>query len=266
MSRPTPSNPTAPAPKAPGRPYANVLVVGVQRTGSSALAELLNTHPEIAIGWEWTERLPPWRKLSVLESSLQGDFQGIERRAREHIEASVGAETRWLGFRRLFGASNKWLGHPRFSAKLFYDCFERHRRWLAAHPQVRVVHIIREDDLGWLKSKFLARAMGQFVGQAYPEDARISIPLSDALARVKAKHWVDQRLGLLRQTNPYLRVAHEDFAERLPAIGQEVARFLDCSPDGIQPDNTVIRRQSTRPAADYIENYAALAGALDSLP
>ena len=90
----------------PAKPhqYENFLIVGTQRTGSSALAEIINTHPEIACGWEWTEHMPYLNKLKALERGLAGDFRDLDQKTQRHIVESIKPETRWLGFRRLFGA------------------------------------------------------------------------------------------------------------------------------------------------------------------
>lgn len=245
--------------------YKNLLVIGVQRTGSSALAELLNTHPAIALGWEWSEHTAFRRKLRILNDGLRGNFRDLPAKSRAHIEASLGPGTQWLGFRRLFGASDKWLGHPRWSLKLAADRFAAHQRWLRAHPEVHLVHIVRNDHIGWLKSKYLARAMDSFIGNEYPDDLQVSIPLGEALARVKAKVWVDGQLAQLAASNPYIRVEHERFAQELPLLAANIVEFLGCNPADLDAAATRIRRQSTRSDADYITNYDELRDAIEAL-
>lgn len=242
--------------------YNNFLMVGTQRTGSSALAEAINTHPQISCGWEWTERTAFLSKLSAMEDGLRGNFKHLEPRTRDHIESSMGSETRWLGFRRLFGASNKWVMSPRFSLKLLSDRFDAHRRWIRSHPELRLIHIVRTNDVAWLKSKFVAKDQKSYVGSEYPEDLKVQIPISEAKARVTAKHWLDEQLAALATSNPYLRVDYESMASDLPAEAQRIASFLDCDPAALALENTIIKKQSTRSDKDYIANYDELCSAL----
>lgn len=248
-----------------GAPH-KFLIVGVQRTGSSALAEMIDTHPDIAVGWEWTENTAYLRKLAQLQANLAGDFSALRPTARDHITQSLTENTQALGFRRLFGASHLWLGHPRLSAKLYYDRFGAHLNWLRRHPEVKLIHIIRHNHVGWIKSKFVTRAAGSFVGDTHPENMKVTVPLSEAVARVKSKVWIDGQLTKMQATNDYLAISYEDFAARLPGLAGAAAEFLGCDSEGIRPQDAGIRKQSTKPARDYIRNYdelqAAIAGAL----
>lgn len=242
--------------------YQKFLVVGVQRTGSSALAELINTHPAIATGWEWSERANYPSKLQILEQGLAGEFAKLTTKNREHIESSIGSETRHLGFRRLFGASNKWVGTPATSIKLIADRFNDHRRWLGRNTDVRIIHIVRNNHIEWLKSKFVAAQASNFVGSQYPEELQIRIPVRNAIARVQAKIWVDEALGKLADTHEYLRLDYERFATELHEVGSEAVAFLGEDPEAMNIEKTVIRRQSTRKTAEYILNLDELEAAL----
>ena len=241
------------------------LIVGVQRTGSSALAEMIDTHSDIAVGWEWTEHAPFLRKIRQMEANLDEDFGALRPAAREQINSSLTPTTQALGFRRLFGASHLWLLHPQYSAKLMYDRFAAHLAWLRAHPEVRLVHIVRSNHLSWVKSKFVTRAAGNFVGQAHPEDMRVTIPVREAVARVKSKLWIDAKLAELKTSNDYLAISYEDFSGSLPCLADNAARFLGGEPGKIQPATTSIRKQSTRPDSEYIQNYDQLERAINRI-
>lgn len=243
-----------------GAPYDNFLITGTQRTGSSALAEALGTHPLIACGWEWSEHCAWRRRLRVAATGLQGDFALLGSNDRAHMESIMGPEVRWIGFRRLFGASDKWLGHPRFSVKLWWDRFERHLRWIRQRPALRIIHVRRNDPMEWLKSKYMARSTNQYVGAEgteYPS-IRVAIPLREARARVRAKQWIDARLASLAATNPYLCIEYEAMTDDLFAAAARGAGFLDCDPARLALDRTVIRKQSSGDGRQYISNYDEL--------
>lgn len=244
--------------------YGNFLVTGTQRTGSSALAEAVATHPQIACGWEWTENCGYRDRFRIAEAGLRGEFDDLGDKDRRHMQAHLAGDVRWLGFRRLFGASDKWLLHPRFSLKLFWDRFEAHLRWIRGRPDLRVIHVIRPDHVDWLKSKYVAGSTRQFVGGQYP-DVQVTIPLARARARVRSKLWVDTRLASLADSNPYLAIDYQDLAADLSAVAGRAAAFLDCDPAGLALDGTLIRRQSSASTRDYVANYDALVETLADL-
>lgn len=247
------------------RPYSNFLITGTQRTGSSAVAEAVGTHPAIACGWEWTEHSAWRQRLRIAEAGLAGHFEALGEKDRAHMQSLLTPEVRWIGFRRLFGASDKWLLHPRFSVKLWLDRFGRHLRWIRRQPELRIIHVVRDDHLEWLKSKYVARSTNQYVGSAYP-DVQVTIPLRQAKARVRAKLWVDRQLATLAASNPYLMVEYQQLSDDLPGTAERAARFLDCDPALLRLDATVIRKQSSDDGRSYVRNYDALARVLTGAP
>ena len=68
---------------------------------------------------------------------------------------------------------------------------------------IRVIHILRLDALDWLKSVYLAKRTGIYVGKAYPEGISVRIPVRNAVARLRSKELIDASLGTLNQSNPY---------------------------------------------------------------
>jgi hypothetical protein len=151
----------------------NFLIVGTQRTGSTALVRSLTFHPDIACGGEWTQHIAPHRKLRVAEQSLSADFKVLKEKQRERIEQVFGQQTRWLGFKLLFRSSAKWVGHPRFAPALWFDRFDAFTRWIADRRELRVIHIVRTDPIEWLKSKYLADTTHFYTGKEYPRDWKI---------------------------------------------------------------------------------------------
>ena len=174
----------------------------------------------------------------------------------------VSDRTRWIGCRRLFGASNLWFGSPSLSIKLLYDRFHAHMRWLRRQSDVHIIHIVREDHTAWLKSKFVAKAVGAYVGSSYPADIEVTIPIGNALRRVEAKVWIDGQLTQLAHSNPYLRISYEDFGQRLPDLGRQAADFLGENGGEIDVGFSTIERQSEKSTEQYVANFAELNAAL----
>lgn len=245
--------------------FQNFLIVGTQRTGSTALVRSLTFHPDIACGDEWTQRVPAHRKFQVTEKALAGEFLALTEAQRKRIEPVFGPSTRWLGFKLLFRSSDKWFIHPRFAPALWLDRFGSYLRWIAARPSLHVIHIVRNDSMDWLKSKYLADTSRAYAAKNYPEDLRITIPVRGALRRLATKRWIDRRLSHLGNSNPYLCISYEDFLESDRAVVERLMGFLDCDPATLRDfDYRKQRKQSGRPASSYIENFDELSKCLAS--
>ena len=109
----------------------NFLIVGTQRSGSGALAEALNCHPAIVCGAEWTLRT--WRKLSIADAALGGNFRPLPPHHATEMALRLSPGKTVLGFRRLFRASSRWIGHPRLAPALLLDRLVRQGRAFGIH-------------------------------------------------------------------------------------------------------------------------------------
>ncbi len=241
--------------------FRNFLIVGTQRTGSSALADYIDSREDMACGWEWSQRAAPWNQIKLAKLGLKGNFSSLEERHQKHMQRSATAQCRWLGFRRLFRASDKWVIHPRFSPALLIDRLDAHINWLVRHPDIHIIHIVRRDNIEWLKSKYVSRAAGSYVGKKYPEELKVVIPVASAIARLRSKHWVDYKLAKLERTNNYLRVPYEMFLEQPEIIKAATLEFFGIDKYSATGDSK-IARQSQHDASDYITNYSELKSAL----
>lgn len=243
--------------------YQNFIIVGTQRTGSTALFRSLNFHPDVACGSEWTQDVLAHRKIAVAERALGGDFSVLSSRQRRRIQSFFRPEVRWLGFKLLFRSSAAWLLHPRFAPALWLDRLEAFRRWMALRPSMRIIHVVRNDRIEWLKSKYLADKSRAFAGTDYPDGLTVHVPVGEALRRLEAKAWIDGRLSGLADSNPYVRVSYEEFLESDHAIVNRLMEFLDCDPERLgEFEYRKQRKQSKRPASHYITNFDQLAAAV----
>ena len=244
----------------------NFLVVGTQRTGSSAIAEQIGLHPEITCGWESTNHVLPFRKLQVAAEIFGGDFHNLPAKEQAYLQTVHHSGKRAIGFRRLFRSSAKWLIRPEWAPALMVDRLEGHLRWLARNrPETRIIHVTRSDNLAWLRSMGLARATDRYVGQDYPEDSMVRWALPEAHRRVLTKHWVGARLATLSRSNPYVNVSYEAF--RADNVGEinRVIEFLGFEPVPGSAAAARIRPQSKAAHATQLENADAVARLLDEL-
>lgn len=241
----------------------NFLIVGTQRIGSTALAESIGVHPQIVSGGEWTNPVPPHRKLYITERVLAADFSVLLKRQRDRAAGTMNSRIEWLGFRSLFRSSEKWLVHPKFAPAIWLDRLEGHVRWLRKRPSIHVIHIIRRDNVAWLRSKSLSRASKSYSGKPYPQGMKVAVPLNEAKARLQSKDWVDLRLSSLAGTNPYVKVYYEDFLVKPNEIVVSMLRFLGCDPNEVPVREQRVKRQSSERVDDQILNYRELVEVLE---
>jgi hypothetical protein len=132
-------------------------------------------------------------------------------------------------------------------------------------PESPVIHIVREDNIEWLKSKYLSSRTGFFANKSYPHGEKIRIPLGSAARRLRAKCWVEQRLSTLEESNPYIKVSYEHFLVSKTAVLDCILQLLDCSTPETGEIDLPVKKQSKGTAADYISNYDELVKRLESL-
>lgn len=202
------------------------IVVGTQRTGSSAFAELISLHPTIACGWEWTQHINPLAMVSTAKKSLNGDFKCLSSMHREHMSTQMNSDITHLGFRRLFRASDSWIFKPSISITRVADRLDSHLQWIASNSDIKIIHIVRNNNFDWISSKFVSKETGLYVGESYKENTVVDVDIDQALKRVKAKLWLDNKLKDLRKTNPYHVVLYEEFKKNNISNAKKAIEFL----------------------------------------
>lgn len=240
------------------------LILGTQRTGSSAFAELLAMHPDIGCGWEWANRAGGRARARVAERALAGDGSVLPAKHARQLYDILGSGASWLGFRLLFRASHVWVVHPRLSPSLWLDGLSYVLKWVEGHPDIHVIHLVRGDSLEWLKSKYMAKEAGTYAGTRYPTGLKVKIPVGDAIRRLQCKHWIDGRIQAVGRTNPYIQLSYEQFREDNSRVVKEAVRFLGCDPTSLRSTPGKLSRQSTESAVNYIANYQQLVKGLRS--
>jgi hypothetical protein len=125
-----------------------------------------------------------------------------------------------------------------------------------------VIHIVRNDNIEWLKSLFLAKETKTYTGQKYPDGVKIKINVKNAISRIKSKNWLDYCINLLEKTNPYCQVTYEHFQHEKKKATQKLFQFLNCDNE-INISEFYSIKQSKGHPKDYIRNYYELFEALE---
>lgn len=235
----------------------NHILLGTQRIGSSAISKLINLHPEILSGLEWTQKTKKKKKLIKTVELLSGNFRSLSGFDEEYVKNKSFDQLRWIGFKVLFSSSNKWIFHPKYSIALWADHFNRHLKWLRMNNDIHIIHLVRGKNIEWIKSVFMAKETKLFSGQKYPVGIKLNIDIKNAISRIKSKAWIDKNIETLKATNPYCKVYYEDFEKDNKMIANRLTDFLDC--DSIvkySQLNSV--KQSKGTAIDYIKNHDKL--------
>lgn len=242
------------------------IITGTERVGSSTFANSLSYHHNIACGWEWSRRVPWRRRVRACQLALRGDFRMLAGRHRDHMATEFGEQSKCLGYRSLFRANDKWLGSPEWAFSLYLDRFFDTTSWWQSEPDIHIIHIVRTNNLAWLRSKFVAKKLGSFgAGNQYSEDLRLKIPVNRALRRVRMKQWLDQAISELSATNPYHLIRYEDLLSGRDSIIRNAQEFLGFDAE-LMPQTKIPQRQSKGiPIEQHVSNYEALHTALQTV-
>jgi hypothetical protein len=231
------------------------IIVGTQRTGSSALAEMVTFHPNIVCGWEWTQKAFLFNKITKANKALKGDFTTLPIKHRVYMKKYYNSSIEWIGYRRLFRASSKWIINPKFSIGLIPDRFNGHLNWIRNDTNIHIIHIIRRTNIDWLKSVYLARASKSYIGESYKKDLRVKISVTRAIKRIKSKKYIDSRLHSLSKSNPYLSIYYEDIWKDKQKTIDSIFQFFGYSKFDVSKNEQKTKKQSTLATHEYIENY-----------
>lgn len=239
------------------------IIVGTQRTGSSALGQALGLHPQVACGWEWTQRVGYLSLISLPKKALEGEFSYLPEKHKLYMKKVFTEETCWIGFRRLFRSSDMWIGSPKLAPSLYLERLRDHLDWISADKDIHVIHIVRNDNLSWLKSKALSEKTGSYFGEDYSE-VKVSINPKEAVKRLQLKEIIDEKLFSLESTNPYFQVSYESFKKGNRGVVEDVLKFLKLDPV-LLPDlkaGMSLKPQTNKTVSSSIENLEEIKSAI----
>lgn len=236
----------------------NFIILGVARTGSGAIADLINLHPRTVSGICWLDNIPHKIKIKVATKALSGDFRELQKEHQQFIKAKLNSMTELIGFKIDFSASNKYIYHPKYAPTLWFDNLFGFIDWIKKTPDLSVVHITRENNIEWLKSYYLSKKTRLYEGEKYPYGIKVSILKRQAIKRIKSKKFIDEKIGQLKHTNPYCLVKYEDLDQNNKSVAEKAITFLNCNFADCNLINFHRVKQSRGPAKNYIKNYAEL--------
>lgn len=236
------------------------MIVSTQRSGSTWVVDLLNSHPEItchgALFLPRESMTPAGARERVRFASYL-----TERGRPARVKIPVHA---WRFLDELYGAED---ASRAVGLKFMYSQFLPHP-WVLAYARtrgVRIVHLVRENKLDHILSKASATARGRF--HAMPGESLTTPPVSldptqlvKRLTReetkVKRARRVLALLGLRR-----LEVTYESLVGDRAAFA-DILRFLGVDP-GPEPLRSDLQRWSRGTHRERIANYDAVQAALE---
>lgn len=228
------------------------VIVGTQRTGSSMIAGTLHSHPDINCGWEWAIDIPPLKKIALIKAGLSGQFEVLPEPHASMM--SKKGKTDVTGFRLLFSSSPKWFIHQQYNLAHMWERLSGFIKFFQQNPEIKIIQIIREDQLAWIASLFMAKSSKLYINKKYPKDLKVKIPVKKAIKRLKSKTKLEKMLRTLHTSNPYIELKYEEILTRREAALIELFDFLEVSSPGTIPD-APIKKQQHRPISEVVVNY-----------
>jgi LPS sulfotransferase NodH len=218
-------------------------IVAHARTGSTLLARSLGQHPALAMRGEVFTFDDAGRELAVCDGCPHPGIDG----ARFLDEIVFAAERPVVGMKLLYGHA---LEPPHASL------------WqaLAADRSVRIVHLVRDDELARLVSTELTRKTGRYFLEAGAEAPLPPAPFAISAERCAAVFAFAERrraevTALLAEHARVELVYERDLFETFPSTLARVFEFLDLPPITAVP---TLSRQAQRTPREQIANYAEL--------
>lgn len=217
------------------------VVFSQSRSGSSLLADLLDTHPAIDCADE----------IYRLRPAFPHQF----RHAREKIsEAPV------FGFKLQVHHLDNELGLDQRSEELFVE------RLVA--EGYKFVYLKRENSLRQVVSDFLRRAGGPTYKRSddAPTVTRLRVDVAGVLKRLEIRrHYWEEAERLLELTR-HIDFSYETHLQESVTQQPTMDRAFDFLDLPSVPVETELKRINTRPLSELIDNYLELESALAGTP
>ncbi|MEZ5541455.1 MAG: sulfotransferase [Pseudomonadota bacterium] len=239
------------------------VTVSTQRSGSTWLTDLLNSHPDIA---SYTELLllqgrgiPDWGRYKDMTywQTWREDLRGTARYVRP------------LGlFRYLDEALSRHADRQAVGLKLMYSQIVHFPETLLylRRRQVRIIHLVRRNVLDVVLSGLAKSSRKVAHAQAGASVEQVRLQVDTAwLLRQLSRRWRDQRwFGRLlpRLGVPCAELVYEDIVAE-PARLDDCVRFLGCAP---APLGSGLTKLNPRSHADLIGNLEEVQATLRGTP
>ena len=240
-----------------GRDHRRFVIIGIARTGSTMLRDLLNSHGEALafgelfrsadrIGWDLSpfDDRQPTRTMALFRSDPV-----------RFIETEV--YRRWPSRLRAVGF------------KIFYyhaqtPPHDAVWRYLDRQADVAVIHVVRSNVLRQYLSLRLAHCTGSWsTTSPAREQEPIHIDVEDCLRHFAYVRSSEQASRERFASHPFIEVRYEDLVRDQGAEMARIQRFLGLSP---RPGRTSLKRQQGRPLSEAIDNYNELEEACAGTP
>jgi LPS sulfotransferase NodH len=255
-------------------PRVDFVIVSEARTGSNLLMYAVADHPEvICYGECFSEHSNEYYRTHIDSSHRAWHLVrgGIHQEFLPEFDIDTPAQTVLEQFIyrrdypdqiRAVGFKYQWFqGRPA-------SPWSATRSLLGEMPDLRVIHLHRQNLLEQIASARLARATKQWVvwdEQGLPaEQPKIHLPVA-----VVQAFFVDQSRNLKFiaehfRSHRYLRVSYEELVSNFAAHYEEIQQFLELTIHPVPKPRTL--KQSRLRMRDAIENYAELQGAFAHTP
>lgn len=220
----------------------NFVIFGMGRTGSTLLASLLNSHPQIC---------------------CDGELFHARRRLLNRFWRRYPLS--YLAYRQQY---TKWVRHKvaygfKLHTKLRGDQIVHTDRFLktAAHQGWKIIHLQRAHLFDQVISGFLANQTGRYFGDQRQQESSVQLtfPVADFVKCVEQSQAIRQRHQDLLATIPHLPIIYEqDLADQANWV-KTAARI--CGYLGIPAHSVVtstVQKPWLRAYAELLVNYAEL--------
>lgn len=234
------------------------ILLASQRTGSTLLKTLLDSHPDILVFGElfvsfdridWANRKEPRDPAPLLDEFQSRPYEAV----CNHIYAPYARDGRAAGFKLLYHQARGGA-----QAALW----ER----LREDREIHVLHLTRRNKLKQLVSREMARETNAWI--RFKDDQpppTVTLRLEPKQCEAEFHHLERCRLRekVAFKEHPYFELCYEDLVRNRGEVLDRVLAFLEVPPHSLKSH---LCRQSSRPLREVLENYGELAAHFSGTP
>lgn len=231
------------------------IVLSTQRSGSSYLGALLNSHPRISA---CEEIFMPKNENDISYRTYR--TASLKRRI-SHVLAR-----RKLIFAYLDELVDMQGDVDAFGFKLMYGQARRYPEvvdWCKDY-QVRVVHLIRRNTLKMIVSREIARKRGVYLSMRSLKPIKVVLNTKRLALELESLESMVDKYRKVFRSNCYLDVEYEQLISNCDGETNRILRFLGIEPDG--PLRSKLVKTSSDSLMELVENYQHVCATLRGTP
>ena len=203
------------------------VVVGLQRTGTTFIRTMIDSHPKIRCIGEAFYIAPPWRGSIWRSPEIELGYSTYAKRSARRMAGHFLWQKNQIGdyLNELFDLP----GYDAIGFKIMYNQLLQFRSVLEhiRTHRLHIIHVVRKNALKKIVSELSVKKRGYAHSTNSVGAVKVTVPTKNLEAKLTQINKENDKLkALFSDTLPYIRIYYEDFIEDNEKEINKILEFL----------------------------------------